>query len=139
MKLLKSNICFFRFLLIILSKIFNMNTTYQPFILKKADEILEILKEDIQYSDFIKNRLCSILTDKFIMGELSAEDPVNSVFNNEDELLLFINEALVYEDIKHLIELGFVGYLDEGDKRGDIFFITEKGKDYVKVMMPGKD
>ena len=42
-----------------------MNKTYQPFIITKAEEILEILKEDVVYSDFIKERLCIILTNKF--------------------------------------------------------------------------
>jgi hypothetical protein len=115
-----------------------MNKTYQPFILKKADEIFEILKEDIKYSDFMKNRLCNMLTKKFIDGELCSEDPVNTIFKNEDELLSFINEALVYEDIKHLMELGFVGYLDEDNDDVSSFFITEKGRQYVEEMMKEK-
>lgn len=111
-----------------------MNKTYQPFILAKADEILEILKEDIMYSDYIKNRLCNILTRKFINGELSADDPVDMIFDDEEELQIFVSEALCYQDLIHLAEMGFVGFLDEDDERGHFFFLTEKGKEYVKEM-----
>lgn len=106
-----------------------MSKTYQPFIVKKVDEIFEILKEDIKYSDFMKNRLCDILTKKFIDGELSSDDSDSPVFKNEEEALSFIGEALLYEDIKHLMEFGLVGYLDDDDEYG--FFLTEKGKKYV--------
>jgi hypothetical protein len=111
-----------------------MNKTYQPFILAKADEILEILKEDIKYSDYIKNRLCNILTQKFIKGDLNVDDPVDTIFDDEDDLHRFISEALCYEDLSHLTELGLVGFLDEDDERGHFFFITEKGKEYMAKM-----
>jgi len=102
-----------------------------------VDEIFETLKEDIKYSDFMKNRLCNILTKKFIDGELCSGD--QAVFKNEDELLSFINEALVYEDIKHLMELELVGYLDEDDDDVTSFFLTEKGKQYVEEMLKKKE
>lgn len=108
-----------------------MNKTYQPFILEKADEILEILKDDIKPSEFIKNRLCNILTQKFIKGDLSSEDTVDMIFDDADELERFISEALCYEDLSHLMELGLIGFLDEDDERGHFFFMTEKGKQYL--------
>ena len=111
-----------------------MNKTYQPFILAKADEIFEILKEDIKYSDYMKNRLCNILTQKFINGEFSSDDPVDMIFDDEEELSTFIAEAICYEDLIHLADLGFVGFLDEDDERGHFFFLTEKGKEYMKNM-----
>ena len=117
-------------------KTFIMKKTYQPFIISKADEILEVLKEDVKYSDFIKDRLCSLLINKFINGELSSEDPIEGIFN-EDELLSFINEAVIHDSIEHLMELKLVNsFSDENNE--DCFFLTEKGKKYLEVMMVEK-
>jgi hypothetical protein len=113
-----------------------MKKTYQPFIILKADEILEILKEDVKYSDFIKNRLCDLLTDKFINGKLCSEDPIEDIFN-EDELVGFISEALTYDSIKHLMELELVNSFNDGNNE-DCFFLTEKGKLYVETMIKKK-
>lgn len=107
-----------------------MKKTYQPFILEKADEILYLLKEDIESTEQIKNLLCDILTEKFIKGELSSEDPIDSIFD-EEELLLFINEALIRNDLDNLIQQGLVNVLN--DENGEeMFFLTEKGKKYVE-------
>lgn len=107
-----------------------MKKTYQPFIIEKAEEILYLLKDDFEATEQIKNRLCDILTEKFIKGELSSDDPIDSIFD-EEELLLFINEALIRKDLDHLIEEGLINVLnDENDE--EMFFITEKGKKYVE-------
>ena len=115
-----------------------MNKTYQPFIIAKSDEIFEILKGEIEKSDFMANRLCNKLTQKFINGELNADDPVNTIFKDEEELFSFVSEAVLYEDLKHLMELGLIGFLDEEDEDGQIFFMTEKGKKYAENMVLNK-
>jgi hypothetical protein len=107
-----------------------MKKTYQPFIIEKADEILEILKDDINPSDHMKDRLCMILTKKFINGNLNAEDDVKTVFDSEEELLKFVNECYTYESLISLMEKGFVNMYDDDDN--ELFFLTEKGKQYVE-------
>jgi hypothetical protein len=109
-----------------------MKKTYQPFIIKKVNEILEILKDDINPSEHIKERLCMILTKKFIDGNLSAEDDVRMVFDSEEELLRFVNECYTYESLVSLMEKGFVNVYDDDDD--ELFFLTEKGKQYVEKM-----
>ena len=114
-------------------KNFNMNKTYQPFILQKAEEIFEILKEDVKSSDFAKDLLCSVLTEKFIAGELSSGDSIQGIFN-EEELLSFINEVATHDDLEHLIELKLVNYFnDENDEI--TYFLTEEGKMYVEMLL----
>ena len=107
-----------------------MNKTYQPFIIEKADEILEILKEDVVATDYSREVLCGLLTKKFIDGELNPDDDVSMIFDSEEELLGFINLCYTRQNLEHLEELGLVGELDD-----DQYFLTEKGKLYVDVMM----
>ena len=113
-----------------------MGKVYQPFILEKADLILEILKDDIKCTEKEKNRLCDILTDKYIKGELDAEDPVHSIFNRE-ELMSFIEESLIHEDLDHLAELGLIDSIDD-ENNEELYFITEKGKKYVEELKKEK-
>jgi len=114
-----------------------MNRTYQPFIIEKAEEILETLKDDIKPSEHMKDRLCMILTDKFIAGTLSAEDDVRTVFESEEELLKFVNECYTYENLVSLMEQGLVGvYEDENDEK--LFFLTEKGKLFMDALKKSK-
>lgn len=107
-----------------------MSKTYQPFIIDKAEEILEILNEDVKYTEFAKNRLCDMLTEKFISGDLSSGDPILGLFN-EEELLAFINETALHDDLEHLIEMGFVDYFEDEDNE-NCYFLTEAGKQYME-------
>jgi hypothetical protein len=114
-----------------------MNKTYQPFIIVKAEEILDILKDDIKPSEHMKERLCMILTEKFINGKLSADDDVRTVFESEEELLKFVNECYTYENLESLMEQGLVGmYEDENDEK--LFFLTEKGKLFMDALKKSK-
>jgi hypothetical protein len=110
-----------------------MNKTYQPFIIEKAEEILEILKEDVTYTEFSKNRMCDMLTEKFISGDLSSEDPVYGLFN-EDELLDFISETALHDDLDALIEQGHVDYFEDENKE-TCYFLTEEGKRYMSGLI----
>ena len=107
-----------------------MKKTYQPFIIEKADKILDILKDDISPTEMAKNRLCNLLTEKFIKGELNPDDPVNMIFE-EDELLSFVNICLVEKDIERLMELGLVGMLDDDDDPEPTYFVTKEGRKYI--------
>lgn len=107
-----------------------MSKVYQPFILEKADQLLEVLKDDIQCTPVTKNRLCDILTAKFIEGELNPDDPINSIFD-EDELMSFIHECLVQEDLDILVEKGLVGILED-ENNENMYFVTEEGKKYME-------
>lgn len=110
-----------------------MNKTYQPFIIAKADEILDVLKDDISITEYAKEELCMILTQKFIDGKFNAEDDISTVFESEDELLMFVNKCYNQEDLMSLMEKGLVGMFEDENNK-EIFFLTEEGKRYVTVM-----
>lgn len=110
----------------------SMNKTYQPFIIKKANEVLEILKEEVKASERAKETLCTILTQKFIDGKLSEEDDVDCIFESEDEILEFINLCDLNDDLMVLHDLGFIGVLEENYEES--FFLTKKGKLYAKAL-----
>jgi len=86
-----------------------MKKIYQPFIIEKAGLILDVLKDDVSITDFTMDRMCDLLTDKFISGDLSSDDPIQEIFN-EKELLLYINEMEIHKDLDHLIELELIDY-----------------------------
>lgn len=110
-----------------------MNKRYQPFIIEKADIMLEILKDDIQKTDEAKNRLCNILTRKFIDGDMDAETPIHELLN-KDEILMFIQESLIHEDLDELNKMGLLDYVDDENDE-PIYFLTEKGKKYAETML----
>ncbi|MCX6835058.1 MAG: phosphoribosyltransferase family protein, partial [candidate division Zixibacteria bacterium] len=59
--------------------------------------ILDVLKDDVSITDFAMDRMCDLLTDKFISGDLSSDDPIQEIFN-EKELLHYINEMEIHKD-----------------------------------------
>lgn len=110
-----------------------MNKTYQPFIIQKSEEILEILKDDIKPLDHNKEQLCLLLTNKFINGTLSADDDVSTIFDSEDELLKFINECDTYEHLVSLMEKGLIDMIED-ENNEELFFLTDAGKLQVQLM-----
>lgn len=109
-----------------------MNKTYQPFIIEKADAILEILKDDVSPTDRARERLCMLLTEKFIAGNLSSEDEISSIFDSEEEILRYIALCQTDEDLLSLMEKGLVGVFE--DENGEeSFFVTEEGKRYMST------
>ena len=117
-------------------KTFIMKKIYQPFIIEKAGLILDVLKDDVSITDFTMDRMCDLLTDKFISGDLSSDDPIQEIFN-EKELLLYINEMEIHKDLDHLIELELIDYFVDDNEGLVIYFMTEKGKKYVDELKKG--
>jgi hypothetical protein len=113
-----------------------MKKIYQPFIIEKAGLILDVLKDDVSITDFTMDRMCDLLTDKFISGDLSSDDPIQEIFN-EKELLLYINEMEIHKDLDHLIELELIDYFVDDNEGLLIYFMTEKGKKYVDELKKG--
>lgn len=117
-------------------KTFIMKKIYQPFIIEKAELILDVLKDDVSITDFAMDRMCDLLTDKFISGDLSSDDPIQGIFN-EKELLRYINEMKIHKDLDHLIELELIDYFVDDNEGLLIYFMTEKGKKYVDELKKG--
>ena len=107
--------------------------TYQPFILKLADDILELIDEvePLPKTVDCKNRLCDMLTTKFINGQISSTDTIVDGIFDEDELTLFINEVIVQHELENLKEKGLIDSYDDVDGE-EIFFLTKEGINYVE-------
>jgi hypothetical protein len=103
-----------------------MEKTFQPFIIKKAEEVLDDLKGLISPNEKSKKHLCELMTEKFIEGKLSEDD--DYVFESDDEINEFLNLCKVYDDIAVLQEYGLVGTYDDDE---ECYFVTEKGKQYL--------
>lgn len=114
-----------------------MKKTYQPFIIKLAAEVIEILKDEIDNHEHAKEELCMLLTQKLIDGKISEGDDVRMIFESDDELFKFIGKCLTYDSMASLMEMGLVGVYDVEDK-GEGFFLTEKGKLYMEAVKKSK-
>lgn len=119
-----------------------MKKTFQPFIVSKAEEIINFLQNNgtnifedlgIKSTDYTKERLCDMLTEKFISGEYNENDDIIDLFPSDKLLMSFLAEMSTKSDLDNLIEKGLVGSLDDDDGN-DYYFITEKGKECVKQM-----
>lgn len=118
-----------------------MKKTFQPFIIAKAEEMIIFMKTDydvfenlgIKSTEYTKERLCDILTEKFINGEYDENDDIGDLFPDDKLLMSFLAEMATKSDLDKLIEKGLVGSLDDETGR-DYYFVTEKGKECVKQM-----
>jgi hypothetical protein len=111
--------------------IIKMGKIYQPSVIEKANELIEILIEErffedyeIDNYDFATNYLKDKLTDKFILGTLESED--DDVFT-EEEYELILREIVAGSVLYELKEKGLVdSYEDEETE--EMFFLTKEGK-----------
>ena len=118
-----------------------MKKTFQPFIVAKAEEMINFMRNDydifenlgIKSTEYTKERLCDILTEKFIIGEYNENDDIGDLFPDDKLLMSFLAEMATKSDLDNLIEKGLVGSLDDDSGR-DYYFVTEKGKECVKQM-----
>jgi hypothetical protein len=111
--------------------IIKMGKIYQPSVIEKANELIEILIEErffedyeIDNYDFATNYLKDKLTDKFILGTLESEE--DDVFT-EEEYELILREIVAGSVLYELKEKGLVdSYEDEETE--EMFFLTKEGK-----------
>jgi hypothetical protein len=108
-----------------------MKGIYQPEIIKQADEVLELLKEDVEITDRAREDLCIILTKKLLEGNL-PEGP--RVFDSEDELNGFIHLCNTRKSLEELQRQGYIDSFDDNES----FFLTTKGTEYVEKNLLGR-
>jgi hypothetical protein len=110
-----------------------MNKIYQPEVLVKSKEIIDLLVDIKFFSDheidntyFAEQYFNEKLTEKFINGEINEE----AIFS-EDEMEICLKEIITGSILYQLKDKGYVNsYEDENTE--EIFFLTEEGKEYLK-------
>jgi hypothetical protein len=110
-----------------------MDKIYQPEVLAKTKEIIEILSDinffkdhEIDKTDFAEQYFNNKLTEKFISGEIN-EDGLFS----EDEMESFLKEIIAGSILHQLKEKGYVNSYED-DNTDEVFFLTEEGREYIK-------
>ena len=111
-----------------------MKATYQPDIIEKANYIIGILeiddffnKYEIKNIEAVREKLCRELTKKFIENGLD-NDP--DYFTREEKIRI-LKEIIQHDTLLMLKDDGIVeSYSDENTE--ETFFLTEKGKDWIK-------
>lgn len=106
---------------------------YQPIVIKKTNDLLEILQginffkdNDIENTEFAEKYFLKILTEKFINGKIYDDE-----FFDDEEFEICLNEIYVGSI---LTELKRKGYLNsyEDEYTDESFFLTDDGKEYLK-------
>jgi hypothetical protein len=112
-----------------------MSKIYQPIIVERVNEIIEILTEtnffsdyDLDNTEFAKTYLLDKLTEKFISGEYDMEE---DEFFEEEEFETVLREIVAGSVLYELKKKGLVDSYDD-DKTEEMFFLTEKGRDLLK-------
>lgn len=108
-----------------------MGKIYQPIVIERATEIVEMLEEsnffidyELSNSDFALEYFKEKLTEKFILGTLEEDD------FTEDDFDLYLREIVAGTLLNELKAKGYVeSYEDENTE--EVFFLTEEGKKYL--------
>lgn len=108
-----------------------MSKIYQPIIIERVDEMIEILTEthffsdyDLDSNEFAKTYLLNKLTEKFISGEYDMEE--DELFE-EEEFETVLREIVAGTILEELKKKGLVDSYDD-EKTEEMYFLTEKGK-----------
>jgi hypothetical protein len=112
-----------------------MSKIYQPIVVERTKEIIETLVEtnffldyEIEVSDFAKNHISDILTEKFINGDTDLSE--DEIFN-EDEFETLLREIVAGTILNELKTRGLLNSYED-DNTEEMFFLTEKGKKVLK-------
>lgn len=108
-----------------------MKKIYQPSVIERADELIEILIEERFFEDyeienynFAKYYLRDKLTDKFILGTLENDE--DDIFS-EEEYETILREIVAGSVLYELKEKGLVDSYEDEDTE-EMFFLTKEGK-----------
>jgi len=113
-----------------------MEKIYQPMVIEKCNIILDSLSEffedyEIESLEFAKKYLCDKLTEKFILGELDEEEEDSLFLFTEEEFEVILKELVAGSVLYDLKQKGYVESYED-DTTDEMFFLTKKGKKYLK-------
>ncbi len=112
-----------------------MSKIYQPIVIERTKEIIETLVEtnfffdyEIEVTDFARNHISDMLTEKFINGDT---DLIEDEIFSEDEFETLLREIVAGTILNELKTKGLVNSYED-DNTEEMFFLTEKGKKVLK-------
>ena len=112
-----------------------MSKIYQPIVIERTNEIVEILIEtnffedyEIKVTDFARNHISDMLTNKFISGDTDLTE--DEIFT-EEEYETLLREIVAGTILNELKTKGLVNSYED-DNTEEMFFLTEKGKKMLK-------
>lgn len=110
---------------------------YQPIVIKKTLEIIDILIEskffedyEMESTDFAMRYISDKLTEKFINGEIDLEQ--DELFT-EDELEKCLSDIVIGTLMYQLKEKGLINSYED-EQTEETFFLTEEGKEFLKKL-----
>jgi hypothetical protein len=112
-----------------------MSKVYQPIVIEESENLLMGLIESKFFEDyeitnltFAKQYILDIMNEKYISGLLGEES--DELFT-EDEFTKMLQEIVAGTVLHELKEGGYINsYEDENTE--EMFFLTDKGKEYMK-------
>jgi hypothetical protein len=111
----------------------NMKTNYQPIVVKKSTQMLEVLEEldfftehEIKNKQYVFDYFCDVFTEKFINGEINDND----IIINEYEFHKYLTEIILISTLQSLKENNLVDSIED-ENNEEVFFLTELGKNTV--------
>lgn len=114
-----------------------MSKIYQPIVLEKSQQIIDILVESKFFEDyementkFAMEYFSDKLTEKFIDGNIDME--LDELFTDE-EFEQCLSEIVVGTLMRQLKEKGYLNSYEDNDTE-ETFFLTDDGREFLKKL-----
>ncbi len=112
-----------------------MSKVYQPIVIEESENLLMGLVESKFFEDYeitdltyAKGYILEVMNEKYIAGLLGEE--TEEIFT-EDEFTKILQEIVAGTVLHELKQGGYVNSYED-DTTEEMFFLTEKGKEYLK-------
>jgi hypothetical protein len=114
-----------------------MGRVYQPIVINETESLLSELIEskffeeyEIDNLDFAREYLLEVMNKKYIDGLIGDGDLTGEIFN-EEEFTKMLQEIIAGTVLHDLKQNGYINSYED-DETEETFFLTEKGKEYLK-------
>jgi len=105
--------------------------TYQPIVIQKANELIDIInetdffqEENITNMNIVREFFCDRLTEKFLNDFDLNEKPLF----HENEMVEYLHQIMILSTLDSLKEKGLIeSYEDENTEA--VYFLTKEGKE----------
>ena len=114
-----------------------MGKVYQPIVIKESETLLQGLIDsnffkdyEIENLSFAREYILETINEKYISGLLGEGELDEDIFT-EEEFTKMLQEIIAGTVLNDLKENGYLNSYED-DETEETFFLTEKGKEYLK-------